>query len=152
MRNAQERGRPPNSPANSLPTAFFGSKTVRNSAAGRVGQIVCKSLIYNGYPTLGGRSPEAKKYFFPAGREMRPSQPWPPALHRRCGALMAQIPCCATCPGRARLRIGIRSAQGNPFDRPHRVRGQWEILTRCLGRRRAPSGSAPKANARRSSS
>jgi hypothetical protein len=27
-------------------------------------------------------------------------------------------------PGRARLRIGTRSAQGNPFDRPHRVRGQ----------------------------
>jgi hypothetical protein len=27
-------------------------------------------------------------------------------------------------PGRARLLIGTRSAQGNPFDRPHRVRGQ----------------------------
>jgi hypothetical protein len=27
-------------------------------------------------------------------------------------------------PGRARLRIGTRSAQGNPFDRPHRIRGQ----------------------------
>jgi len=27
-------------------------------------------------------------------------------------------------PGRARLRIGTRSAQGNPFDRPHRIHGQ----------------------------
>ena len=74
MRNKQERGRPPNSPANSLPTAFFGSKTARNSAAGRVSQIVCKSLIYNGYPTLRGRSLEAKKYFFPADRDMRRGQ------------------------------------------------------------------------------
>jgi hypothetical protein len=49
-------------------------------------------------------------------------------------------------PGRARVRIGTPSAQVNPFDRPHRVRGR-EILIRSLGGRRAPSESAPKANA-----
>jgi hypothetical protein len=75
MRNEQAGGRLPNSPANPLPTAFFGSKTARKSAAGRVGRIVYKLLIYNRYPTLRGRCYEAKKCFFAADRGMRRGQP-----------------------------------------------------------------------------
>jgi hypothetical protein len=102
------------------------------SAAGRVGRIVYKLLIYNQYPTLRGRCYEAKKCFFAADRGMpdvvshgRPgSAAILPAPRRRCGALMARIPRCATALARRDFGSARRSAQANPFDRPHRVRGQ----------------------------
>jgi hypothetical protein len=128
MTNSQERGRLPNSPANPLPTTFFGSKTARKSAAGRVGIIVYKLLIYNRYPTLRGRCYEAKKCFFAADRGMRRGQPWPSGQRRDTAGAASAVrgsdgadSALRHCPGRARLRIGTRSAQANPFDRPHRA-------------------------------
>jgi hypothetical protein len=52
-------------------------------------------------------------------------------------------------PDRARLQIGP-IGEGEPLDRSRRrfsVSG--DIATRCPGRRRAPSGSAPKGSASR---
>jgi len=153
------RGRLPNSPANPLPTAFFGSKTARKSAAGRVGRIVYKLLIYNRYPTLRGRCYEAKKCFFAADRGMRRGQPWPSGQRRDTAGAASAVrgsdgadSALRHRPGRARLRIGTRSAQGILPTSCTAFAVSGQNLTRCLGRRRAPSGSAPKANASRFSS
>jgi hypothetical protein len=176
--------------SNPLPTAFFGSKTARKSAAGRVGRIVYKLLIYNRYPTLRGCCYEAKKCFFAADRGMRRGQPWPPgsaaippgaasavrgsdgadSALRHCPGLVRPAggpilrrfrsgdlyPCIQPAlpagPGRARPPIVTRLAQGILPTSCTAFAVSGEILTRCLGRRRAPSGSAPKANANRFSS
>jgi hypothetical protein len=65
MRNTQARGRVPNSGANQLPTAFYGP----NSAAGGLGQIVSKLLIYNLFLMLRGGFSRVETRFFPADRE-----------------------------------------------------------------------------------
>jgi hypothetical protein len=148
------RGRLPNSPANPLPTAFFGSKTARKSAAGRVGRIVYKLLLCNRYLTLRGRCYEAKRCFFAADRGMRRGQPWPSG--QRCDTVGAASAVRGSdgadsalrhCPLRARLRDRHRRILSTG-----RTALSGEIVTRCLGRRRGPSGSAPKANASRFSS
>ena len=69
MRKEQARGGLPNSAADPLPTAFYGPKRYRNSAAGRADQIVSKLLIYNIYSMLRGRFSGAETGFFPADRE-----------------------------------------------------------------------------------
>src|SRR5216684_9036504 len=66
----QARVRVSNSPANSLPTS-------ENSAAGHLGQIVPKPLICRRFATFRGCFWRLKRFFFPAGREMRRSEPWP---------------------------------------------------------------------------
>jgi hypothetical protein len=184
------RGRLPNSPANPLPTAFFGSKTARKSAAGRVGRIVYKLLIYNRYPTLRGRCYEAKKGFFAADSGMRRGQPWPSGQRRDTAGAPSAVwgsdgadSALRHCPGLVRRAGGPilrclksnltaisiwrlvsnrrcpRVEAGRDFgSAPDWHRGilstgrtafavSGEILTRCLGRRRGPSESAPKANA-----
>jgi hypothetical protein len=125
------RGRLPNSPANPLPTAFFGSKTARKSAAGRVGRIVYKLLIYNLYLTLRGRCYEAKRCFFAADRGMRRGQPWPSGQRRDTAGAASAVrgsdgadSALRHRPGRARLRIGTPTGAGHPSDQLHRVRGQ----------------------------
>jgi hypothetical protein len=153
------RGRLPNSSANPLPTAFFGSKTARNSAAGRVGRIVYKLLIYDRYATLRGRCYEAKKCFFAADRGMRRGQPWSSGQRRDTAGAASAVrgsdgadSAMRHRPGRRyfgsapRLAQGILSTSCTAFE----VSGQ--SLTRCLGWRRAPSGSVLKASASRSSS
>jgi hypothetical protein len=134
----------------------FRSKTARKSAVGR---IVYKLLIYDRYATLRGRCYEAKKCFFAADRGMRRGQPW--SSGQRCdtaGAVSAvrgsggADSAMRHRPGRRyfgsapRLAQGILSTSCTAFE----VSGQ--SLTRCLGRRRAPSGSVLKASASRSSS
>ena len=129
MRNEQAGGRLPNSPANPLPTAFFGSKTARKSAAGKVFRIVYKLLIYNRYPTLRGRCYEAKKCFFAADRGMRRGQPRPSGQRRDTAGTVSAVRGSADSALRHRPWPGAtsdrhRSAQANPVDQPHRVRGQ----------------------------
>jgi hypothetical protein len=69
----------PNSPANPLPIAFCGP----NSAAGGLGQIVPKLLIYNILLMLRGIFSGAERRFSPADRERRWGESWPdPALGR----------------------------------------------------------------------
>src|ERR1700738_5090352 len=66
-RSGPAAGRVSNSAANPLRTAFY-------SAAGRVGQIVSKTLIDMIFSVLTGGSSGAEKRLFPALREM-PADP-----------------------------------------------------------------------------
>ena len=123
------RDRLPNSPANPLPTAFSGSKTAGKSAAGRVGRIEYKLLIYNGYPTLRGRCYEAKKCFFAADRGMRHGRTWPPGSAAIPPAPRGSDGADSALrhrPGRGATSDRARAARGSLPDRPHRVRGQRE--------------------------
>jgi hypothetical protein len=58
----------------------------------------------------------------------------------------------STGPRRAQLLIGPTIGAGDPLYQPPRAVVSRKIATPSLGRRRAPSGSAPKASASRSSS
>jgi hypothetical protein len=56
-----------NSAANSLLTS---PKAARNSAAGRLGEIITKLLADNAFVTSKGYISDGETYFFPAVREM----------------------------------------------------------------------------------
>jgi len=58
----------PNSAANPLPIRCQSAADRMNSAAGGLGHIVLKPLIYIGSSVLGGHFAAAERRFSPAGR------------------------------------------------------------------------------------
>ena len=71
MLNKQAKGRVANSAANSLPTA----KPDENSAAGELGQIILKRLIFKTFSALRGCFLTAERRFLPDSREIGSSAP-----------------------------------------------------------------------------